>query len=518
MSRPHAVVVGSGPNGLSAAIRLAEEGWPTCLVEAEDRIGGAVATEELTLPGFRHDTFSSVHPQAAASPTFARMPLERHGLRWSHPQACLSHVLDDGRAVLLYRDLHRTAASLDEDAHGDGERWIELVGPMAEHFPALRDAMLSGFPPVRPGLHALRTVPPATLLQLARLVPQRGCSFARDAFTGTGNRAWLYGMGAHSADPMTRGSALAGVYLGLLGIAVDWPSPVGGAGAIASALHDYFVALGGQVRTGSAVVRVLATRGRVQGVDLADGSRIRCTTVVADVLPGALERMAGDALPHRYRRALRSYRLGPATLKVDWALDGPIPWESEATRGAGTVHVGGDEQDLLDRLRDAKERIPHRPFMLLGQQSLADPTRAPEGCHTAWAYTHGPRAADWTASQDQLVDRMEQEVQRYAPGFRDRILARHVAGPAWLERRNRNLDGGDVGAGDYDLRQLVFRPLVEASPYRTPLRGLYLGSASTFPGGGVHGTCGDAAARAALADARRPFGRAAGRLLAAAHA
>lgn len=516
--RPHAVVVGSGPNGLGAAIRLAEAGWPTCLVEAEDRIGGAIATEELTLPGFRHDTFSSVYPQAAASPTFARMPLERHGLRWSHPEACLSHVLDGGRAVLLYRDLARTAASLDEDAPGDGERWIELAGPMLEHFPALRDAMLSGFPPLRPGLRALASVPRDTLVQLARLVPQQGCTFARDAFAGTGNRSWLYGMGAHSADPMTRGSALSGVYLGLVGMAVGWPSPVGGAGSLATALHDYFVALGGRVRTGSAVVRVHAARGRVQGVELADGSRIPCTTVVADVLPGALVRMAGDALPPRYRRALRSYRLGPATFKVDWALDGSIPWESEPTRGAGTVHLGGGEPELLARLREARRHVPGTPFMLLGQQSLADPTRAPAGCHTAWAYTHGPRDADWGAAQDGLVERMEQEVERYAPGFRDRILARHVATPAWLEQRNRNLEGGDVGAGSYDLRQLLFRPLVEASPYRTPLRGLYLGSAATFPGGGVHGTCGDAAARAALADARRPFGRLLGRAIAGVHA
>lgn len=518
MSRPHTVVIGSGPNGLSAAIRLAEAGWPTCLVEAEDRIGGAVATQELTLPGFLHDTFSSVYPQGAASPTFGRMPLERHGLRWSHPEACMSHVLDGGRAVVLHRDLQRTAASLEHSAPGDGEHWSELVGPMLEHFPALRDAMLSGFPPLRPGLRALATVPPGALLQLAKLVPQRARRFARDTFTGTGNRAWLYGMGAHSVDPMTRGSALAGLYLGLVGMAVGWPSPVGGAGSLASALHDYFVALGGRVRTGSAVVRVVHERGRVRGVRLADGTDIPCSVVIADVLPGALVRMAGDGLPLRYRRALRSYRLGPATFKVDWALDGAIPWESEQTCGAGTVHVGGDEGDLLDRLREGLDRIPHRPFMLLGQQSLADPTRAPEGCHTAWAYTHGPRDADWASCREELVDRMEREVERYAPGFRSRILARHVATPRWLEEHDRNIQEGDLGAGSYDLRQLVFRPLVEASPYRTPLRGLYLGSAATFPGGGVHGTCGDAAAQAAIADARGPLAATAGRLLASAYA
>jgi phytoene dehydrogenase-like protein len=257
------------------------------------------------------------------------------------------------------------------------------------------------------------------------------------------------------------------------------------------------------------VTRVVTGSGsRVAGVELSGGERVAARTVVADVMPHALAAMAGDALPGGYRSLLRRYRYGPATVKVDWALDGPIPWLAPAVAGAGTVHVGGGEDEIVATMARSAHGLPERPFLLLGQQSVADATRAPEGKHTAWAYTHGPqRGVDWDAELDRHVERIEAQVERYAPGFRDRILARHVLGPADLERRDANLVGGDVGGGSYRLDQVVFRPVPRLSPYRTPVAGLYLGSAATFPGGAVHGVPGDAAARAALADERRPWRR-----------
>jgi phytoene dehydrogenase-like protein len=259
--------------------------------------------------------------------------------------------------------------------------------------------------------------------------------------------------------------------------------------------------LGGAVRTGATVTRFAVERGRVVGAELAGGERVAAPLVIADLLPGALATLAGDALGGSYTRALRRYRLGPATLKVDWALDGPIPWVAQEAREAGTVHVGGSAQEMLE-VSAHRAGLPERPFMLVGQQSLADPTRAPAGKHTAWGYCHGPRSLDWGRERDAHVERMEAQVERFAPGFRERILARHVLGPAELERRNANLDGGDVGGGSYSLDQVFFRPVASLAPYRTPVRGLYLGSAATFPGGAVHGVPGRAAARRALADAR----------------
>jgi phytoene dehydrogenase-like protein len=264
----------------------------------------------------------------------------------------------------------------------------------------------------------------------------------------------------------------------------------------------YLRELGGEVRTRAVVTRIVARRGRVVGVEINGGELVGSPVVVADLLPGALAELAGESLPARYRRALLRYRAGPATLKLDWALDGPIPWTAPQAREAGTVHVGGGARELLASTTFAGG-LPECPFMRLGQQSLADRSRAPVGKHTAWAYTHAPQwGIDWPAEQDRHVERMEAQVERFAPGFGDVILARHVLGPADLQRRNANLIGGDVGGGSYALDQLIFRPLPSLIPYRTPLRGLYLGSAATFPGGGVHGVPGRAAARVALAEAR----------------
>jgi phytoene dehydrogenase-like protein len=493
-----ALVVGSGPNGLTAAIEMARAGWRVLVLEAAQRAGGAVASDELTLPGFRHDTFSAVYPAAAASPVFAQMPLERHGLRWVHPAACLAHPLADGTAVALYRDVERTAASLDAAHAGDGERWRAFAAPFVRHFDALRETMLAGFPPLRGPLRLTAGLGPRGMLGFARLLLMPAQALGEELFEGDGSRAWLYGSAIHSDAPLqAAGSAIAAAYLTLLGHGVGWPSPEGGAGRLADALVSYLRELGGELRTGATVTRLAVERGRAVGVELDGGERVAAPVVIADVMPGALVRLAGEALPAGYARALRRYRPGPSTLKLDWALDGPIPWSAPQAREAGTVHLGGSAPEVLASTTPAGG-LPERPFMLLGQQSLADPTRAPAGKHTAWAYAHGPQSLDWAAEQDRHVERMEAQVERFAPGFRERILGRHVLGPADLQRRNANLVGGDVGGGSYALDQLIFRPLPSLSPYRTPLRGLYLGSAATFPGGAVHGVPGRAAARLAL--------------------
>jgi phytoene dehydrogenase-like protein len=509
-----ALVVGSGPNGLTAAITMARSGWRVLVLEAAERAGGAVATEELTLPGFRHDTFSSVYPAAAASPAFAGLPLHRHGLRWVHPRVCLAHPLADGRAVALYRDVERTAASLDAIHSGDGGRWRAFATPLVRHFEALRETLLGGFPPLLGSARLAACLGPRGMLDFTRLLLTPARALGEELFEDDGTRAWLYGSAVHSDAPLQgAGSAIAAAYLTLLGHGVGWPSPEGGAGRLADALIAHLRELGGELRTGATVTRIAVRRGRVAGVEIDEGEPVGSPVVVADVMPGALVRLAGEALPARYARALRSYRPGPATLKLDWALDGPIPWSAREAREAGTVHVGGSAPEVLASTAMAGG-LPERPFMVLGQQSLADPSRAPAGKHTAWAYTHGPQAGvDWPAQQERHAERMEAQVERFAPGFRDLISARHVLGPADLERRNANLIGGDVGGGSYALDQLIFRPLPSLCPYRTPLRGLYLGSAATFPGGAVHGVPGRAAARVVLAQARvrRPLGARRGR-------
>jgi phytoene dehydrogenase-like protein len=497
-----ALVVGSGPNGLAAAIELARSGWRVLVLESSQRAGGAVASEELTLRGFVHDTFSAVYPAGAASWVFERMPLERYGLRWVHPRACLAHPLADGSAVALYRELERTAASIDAVHAGDGERWREFAAPFVRHFDALRDTMLSSFPPLGGPLRLTAALGPRATVGFARLLLTPARTFAQRLFEGDGARAWLYGSAMHSDAPLTAaGSAMAAAYMMLLGHGVGWPSPAGGAGRLSEALIAYLRSLGGELRTGAEVTRIVVERGRVVGVEINKGEPVGSPTVMADVMPGALVRLAGDALPARYTAALRGYRAGPATLKLDWALDGPIPWAAAQAREAGTVHVGGSAAEVLQSTTFA-EGLPQRPFMLLGQQSLADRSRAPAGKHTAWAYAHGPQGLNWAREQGRHVERMEEQVERFAPGFRDLILARHVLGPADLQARNANLIGGDVGGGSYALDQLVFRPVRSLAPYRAPLRGLYLCSAAAFPGGGVHGVPGHAAARMALAQAR----------------
>jgi len=503
--RYDAVVIGSGPNGLTAAVTLAEGGRSVLVVEAAAALGGATATAELTLPGFHHDVFSAVHPAAVASPVFANLPLERHGLRWIHPDVAMAHPLPGGRAAVLSRDLDRTVRSLDGLHPGDGGRWRELVAPYLRHFEAVRATMLAGFPPVAGPARLLPALKLGGSLEFVRLLLMSAESLAGEVLHGDG-AAWLFGSSLHGDAPLdSAGSAISGMYLNLLGHAVGWPSPEGGAGRIPAALAGHLRELGGETRTSAPAERVLTRRRHVVAVELASGDTIQTRTVVATTTPHGLVRLAGDALGDAYtRRALR-FRYGPQTIKLDWALDAPIPWENEDARTAGTIHVGGTPDDIRGALRVvSRGKLPTHPFLLAGQQSLADPTRAPAGKHTAWAYSHTPAGVDWNAERERFADTMERQIERFAPGFRDLILARHVLAPADLEARNANLVGGDVGHGSYAMDQLIFRPVPALNPYSTPVRGLFIGSASVFPGGAVHGVPGHAAARAALREARIP--------------
>lgn len=500
--RADAVVVGSGPNGLAAAIRLARAGRSVVVLEAAPTPGGAVRTAELTLPGFHHDVFSSVYPAGAASPVFERFPLAEHGLDWVHPPAALAHPLDDGRAGVLHRDLGQTAAGLEELHPGDGRAWEGLAGPYVERFDALRSVLLGGFPPLVGGARVLGALGLDGTLEFARIALMAADALADETFSGEHARALLFGSVLHGdVGPTHAGSAIAGLYLNLMAHAVGWPSPRGGAQSLTDALVGYLRSLGGEVRCGARVDRVVARHGRVQGVTVADGTGVRTGLVVADVSPPGLDRLAGESLGTRYRQRLARFRWGPATVKVDWALEEPVPWTTVEAREAGTVHVGGSPSQVLDATGDVHAgRVPERPFLLFGQQSLADPSRAPAGKQTAWGYTRVPRGVE--VDVERHADRMEAQLERFAPGFRDLVLARHVLGPKGLQDRDANLSEGDVGGGTYELDQLLFRPIPSLAPYRTPVRGLYIGSASTFPGGAVHGVPGWTAAGYALAESR----------------
>ncbi|MCA1568918.1 MAG: NAD(P)/FAD-dependent oxidoreductase [Chloroflexi bacterium] len=504
--RYDAIVIGSGPNGLTAAVTLALGGRAVLCVEGAATLGGSAQTAELTLPGFRHDVFSAVHPAGIASPVFAKLDLDRHGLSWIQPELAMVHPLPGGRGAALSRDLAYTVASLDALAPGDGRRWEEFAAPYLRHFDALRAMMLAGFPPVAGPGRMIAALKVSGMLEFARLLLMPADALAGELFRGDG-AAWLYGSSLHGDAPLNgSGSAIAGVWLNLLGHAVGWPSPQGGAGAITAALAGRLHELGGETRTEAPVQSVLTNRRGVTGIELAGGERIAARTVVTTTTPHGLVEIAGNALGDAYvRRAVR-FRYGPETVKLDWALDAPTAWENEDARRAGTVHVGGPPAQLRGALHDVLGgRLPEHPFLLSGQQTIADPTRAPAGKHTVWAYTHTPPGVEWTAAQrTRFADAMENQIERFAPGFRERVLARHVMAPGDLHARNASLPGGDVGHGSYAMDQLIFRPVPSLKPYATPVRGLFIGGASTFPGGAVHGVNGHAAARAALREARMP--------------
>jgi len=464
-----AIVVGSGPNGLAAAITLARAGRSVLVREEQETVGGGTRSAELTLPGFVHDVCSAVHPLALGSPFFRSLPLAEHGLEFVHPSAPLAHPLESGEAVLLERSLEETAAGLG----GDARAYRRLLGPVVESWSRLEEAIL------RPLLSVPRHPLALARFGLAAIRPASG--LARSAFSGERARALFAGAAAHSIQPLERPATSSfGLVLLALGHVHGWPVVRGGSQRIADALASYLRSLGGEIETAAPVESLAA---------LPPARAILC-----DVTPRELARLAGDRLPARYRRALERYRYGPGVFKLDYALDGPIPWAAPECSRAGTVHLGGTLAEVAASER-APERGEHaeRPYVLLAQPTLFDPGRAPEGKHTAWAYCHVPNG-----SSVDMTEQIEAQIERFAPGFRGRILARSALGPAGLEQRNRNCVGGDINGGSAALRQLVARPALRRVPYATPVEGLYLCSSSTPPGGGVHGMCGFLAARALL--------------------
>jgi phytoene dehydrogenase-like protein len=463
-----ALVVGAGPNGLAAAIVLARAGKTVLVREAASEPGGGVRSQALTLPGFTHDVCSAVYPLGIASPIFSRLPLARHGLEWIQPPVPLAHPLDDGTAVLLERSTKGTGEWLGPDAGA----WQRLMDPFVARWPQLLSETLGPLHlPRRPfllGAFGIVGLLPATVL-------------ARLAFRGPQARAIFAGIAGHATQPLTSPpSAAFGLMLGLAGHAAGWPIPRGGAGQLTAALVSYLRSLGGTIETDAPVA----------SVDDLPPAR----AVLLDLTTRPILKVAGSRLSAGYRRALERFKPGLGTFKVDWALDGPIPWRAPEVASAGTVHLGGTMEEIVaGRATEWTGRPAERPLVLLAQPTLFDPTRAPEGKHIAWGYCHVPFGSD----QD-MTERIEAQVERFAPGFRARIIGRHTLGPAAFERHNPNLVGGDINGGEVTLRQLFFRPALRANPYTTSDPGLFICSSSTPPGGGVHGMCGFHAARTVL--------------------
>lgn len=464
-----AVVVGAGPNGLTAAVTLARQGLAVRVYEAGETVGGGARTRELTLPGFRHDPCSAVHPLGAGSPALTSLPLRRHGLRWLHPPLPLAHPFDDGSAAILDRSVRHTAESLGADER----RYRRLVEPFRGHWEQLAEDVLrpqlAGLPrhPLLMAGFGLRSVLPAAAL-------------SHTVLRGPAARALFAGLAAHAMMPLT---ALATSPLALVfavaGHEVGWPVPAGGSQAISDALAGYLAELGGEVVTGFQV--------------RSWGDLPKARAILFDTSPATLAQVAGDHLPPRYVRQLRRYAYGPGVFKIDYALAGPVPWTAPAARRAGTVHLGPEYGDIAAALRAcAHQAAPDPPFLIVAQPSVADPSRAPAGKHVLWLYGHVPNgwAGDATAA-------IERQLERFAPGFGDLVLARRVAGPADLEAGNANYVGGDIGCGSMGGLQSVARPVLRRAPYATPNEGIYLCSSATPPGPGVHGMCGYHAARMA---------------------
>jgi phytoene dehydrogenase-like protein len=463
------VVVGAGPNGLAAAVTVARAGLSVLVREAADTIGGGTRSAELTLPGFMHDVCSAVHPMAAASPFLRALPLAEHGLDLIHPPAPLAHPLDDGKAVLLERSLAGAVESLGED----GDAYRRLVGRTVEDWPLLADAFLG--PILRLPRH------PLALGRFSLRGLRPSASVASSAFRGEQARALFAGAAAHSVLPLEQlGTASFGIVFLAVAHTCGWPVARGGSQQIAQALASYLRSLGGEIETGAPVTSIEELP--------------RARAILCDVGPRQLITLAGSRLPARYRRALAGYRYGPGVFKLDYALDGPVPWNAPECARAATVHIGGTLAEIA-----ASERAPwqgrhaERPFVLLAQPSLFDSTRAPAGKHTLWAYCHVPNG-----SSLDMTARIEGQIERFATGFGEQVLARSVTTSSDFELKNANIVGGDINGGAANLRQLIARPTLRRVPYSTPIPDLYLCSASTPPGGGVHGMCGHLAARAAL--------------------
>lgn len=466
-----AIVIGSGPNGFAAAVTLAEAGLGVLILEANETIGGGARSAELTLPGFLHDSCSAIHPLALSSPFFRRIPLAKYGLEFIQPPASVAHPVTENSAVLLKNSFAETVETLDES---DRKTYQKLLAPFVGNWDALT-----------PDLLAPLGIPqnPFLMAKFGWKAMRSARSFAESFFQGTRARAAFAGLAAHSMIPLeTLPSAAFGLVLAISVHAVGWAIPRGGTQKITDALAAHFRSLGGEIQTGT----------RVETFDELPPAKM----ILCDLTPRQILKIAGQKLPENYKRRLEKFKYGMGAYKIDWALSEPIPWLARECGLAGTVHLGGNFDEIAASESAAwRGEISRKPYVLVAQQSLFDETRAPEGKHTGWAYCHVPHGS--TVSMTEII---EAQIERYAPGFRECILARSVLSPLELERRNANVIGGDINGGAGILSQLFTRPVVSLNPYRMPARGLYICSSSTPPGGGVHGMCGFHAAQTALAD------------------
>jgi phytoene dehydrogenase-like protein len=501
-----AIVVGAGHNGLVAANLLVDAGWDVEVLEATPHPGGAVRSGFVTAPGYLSDLFSSFYPLGYASPVLRRLRLDRCGLEWTHAPDVLTHLLPDGRAATVNRDLDRTMASMEQFAAGDGERWKHAYDDWRSVSAKMLDTLFTPFPPVRNGLGLVRRLGVGGSLRLARRLVLSVREIGRELFEGEGAKLALAGCTLHTdLSPEEAGGGVYGWLLAMLGQEFGWPVPVGGAQQITAALVERLESRGGRVTYNAPVTRILVARGQAVGVRTADGvNRPARRAVVADVpAPALYLDLVGERwLPSRFVEDLEFFRWDGATVKVDWAVNGKIPWKNPAASGAGTVHLAADLNGLTRYAAHlATDEIPPEPFLLLGQMTTADPGRSPEGTESVWAYTHLPHRKSW--AEDDIaahVEKMEAVVEAQAPGFKALVEGRNVFSPATMEKENPSLVGGALGGGTAAaFQQLFLRPVPGLGRPDTPVDRLFLASSSAHPGGGVHGAPGANAASAALA-------------------
>ncbi|SEK46785.1 phytoene desaturase family protein [Streptacidiphilus jiangxiensis] len=523
---PDAIVIGAGPNGLVAANLLADAGWEVEVLEAQPLPGGAVRSDNGLDPAFVHDLFSSFYPLAKASPAIATLDLERHGLAWSHAPTVLAHPLPDGRCATLHRGPTATRDQL-EDSFGaaDAAAWERLTALWSDLDPHLLRSLFTPFPPLKPAAAMAARLRTTELLPTARFMTLPVRRLAQEEFTEPGAGLLLAGCALHTdLAPEAAGSGAFGWLMAMLGQHVGWPVPVGGSSNLTHALVRRLESIGGRVHCNQRVEEVIVRGGRALGVRTADGQCYRAVrAVLADVAATTLygQLVDWEHLPPELRRDLRRFQWDFSTFKVDWALSGPIPWTAPSAARAGTVHLGADMDELSDYAHQvATGRLPRHPFALLGQMTTADSSRSPDGTESAWVYTHVPQriAGDlgddaitgrWNSRESEaMADRLEQQVERFAPGFRQLITTRRILAPPTLQDLDENLVGGALNGGTSAIhQQLVFRPSPGTGRPETPIERLYLASASAHPGGGVHGACGANAARAALRSHRVMAGR-----------